>query len=40
MIDTREDLQRLEGFVAALDRPHWEYGLRELVGVRRQPAAG
>ena len=35
-IDTRADLDRFESLVGLLDRPHWEYGLEELVGLQRQ----
>lgn len=38
-IDTPRDLRRFETLVAGLERPHWEYGLRELVQLRQQPAA-
>ena len=30
-IDTPEDLQRFETLVEGFERPHWKYGLRELV---------
>ncbi len=38
-IDTPGDLRRFETLVAGFERPHWEYGLRELARLSRQPAA-
>ena len=35
-VDTREDLDRFRSLVGLLDRPHWEYGLEELVDLQRQ----
>lgn len=32
-VDTADDLARLEAIVAAMTRPHWEYGLDDLVAV-------
>jgi spore coat polysaccharide biosynthesis protein SpsF len=30
-IDTVEDLKRVAAIVAAMERPHWEYGLEEVI---------
>ena len=30
-VDTVEDLERCEAIVGAMDRPHWEYGLSEIM---------
>lgn len=30
-VDTRADRERLAGLIARMDRPHWEYGWRELL---------
>lgn len=30
-VDTEEDLERIEALVAAMERPHWEYGLDEIA---------
>lgn len=38
-VDTPGDLQRFETLVAGFERPHWEYGLSELVRLCPQPAA-
>jgi spore coat polysaccharide biosynthesis protein SpsF len=32
-VDTGDDLARLEAIVAAMTRPHWEYGLDDLVAI-------
>ncbi len=40
-VDTEADLERIEALVAALDRPHWEYGLEALIAAHRAlPLAG
>ncbi len=35
-VDTEADLERIAALVAALDRPHWEYGLAHLIAVDRE----
>lgn len=35
VLDTPEDVAPLEGIFAALERPHWQYGWRELVELTR-----
>jgi spore coat polysaccharide biosynthesis protein SpsF len=30
-VDTREDMDRFEALVSLMDRPHWEYGVGDLV---------
>jgi len=35
-VDTQEDLERLEGLVGRMERPHWEYGLAELAELYRE----
>ena len=37
-VDTEEDFARFQTLVAAMDRPHWEYGLEELLTML--PSAG
>ncbi|MHC4416726.1 MAG: cytidylyltransferase domain-containing protein [Planctomycetota bacterium] len=37
-VDTRADLERFEAVVAALERPHWSYGLAELIEIQRRLA--
>ena len=32
-VDTAEDFSRAEALLAAMDRPHWEYGCAELVAL-------
>ncbi len=39
-IDTPGDLERFRALVAAMDRPHWSYGLAELIDLQRAVAAG
>ena len=39
-IDTPEDLERFRALVAAMDRPHWSYGLAELIELQRAVVAG
>ena len=38
-IDTPQDLERFRVLVAAMDRPHWSYGLAELIELQRSLAA-
>jgi spore coat polysaccharide biosynthesis protein SpsF len=38
-IDTPRDLERFRALVAAMDRPHWSYGLAELIELQRTLAA-
>ncbi len=38
-IDTPGDLERFRALVAAMDRPHWSYGLAELIELQRAVAA-
>ncbi len=38
-IDTPRDLERFKALVAAMDRPHWSYGLAELIELQRAVAA-
>jgi spore coat polysaccharide biosynthesis protein SpsF len=33
-VDTPEDLALVRGIFAAMDRPHWEYGLDEILALR------
>jgi spore coat polysaccharide biosynthesis protein SpsF len=35
-VDTAEDMQRFAGLVASMARPHWHYGLPEIVRLYRQ----
>lgn len=35
-IDTEADLDRIAHVVARMDRPHWEYGLDEVVSIYRE----
>lgn len=37
-VDTPEDLERMEKVIAGFDRPHWHYGLREILAHCGQPA--
>jgi spore coat polysaccharide biosynthesis protein SpsF len=37
-VDTAEDFADFAATIAAMKRPHWEYGLDELVALRRQLA--
>ena len=38
-VDTDEDLRHVEAVLARLDRPHWEYGVDELVSLYREEAS-
>ncbi len=38
-IDTPGDLERFRALVAAMDRPHWSYGLAELIELQRAVVA-
>ena len=38
-IDTPRDLERFRALVAAMDRPHWSYGLAELIELQRAVVA-
>jgi spore coat polysaccharide biosynthesis protein SpsF len=38
-VDTAEDFAALAELVAAMDRPHWQYGLDELLELRRAALA-
>ncbi|MBM3278743.1 MAG: NTP transferase domain-containing protein [Candidatus Handelsmanbacteria bacterium] len=37
-VDTPEDLERFAALVGRMERPHWQYGLAEVVGLYRQMA--
>ena len=39
-VDTPADLERLTCLIAAMDRPHWTFGLKELVQLHRGLANG
>jgi spore coat polysaccharide biosynthesis protein SpsF len=39
-IDTAEDAALIEAIVARMDRPHWEYGWRDIVDLYREASAG
>jgi spore coat polysaccharide biosynthesis protein SpsF (cytidylyltransferase family) len=38
-VDTEEDAQRVEAMVALMTKPHWHYGVDELVGLLDRLAA-
>jgi len=38
-VDTAEDFAAFVATIAAMKRPHWEYGLEEIVALQRQLAA-
>jgi spore coat polysaccharide biosynthesis protein SpsF len=37
-VDTEADLQKFSAMVARMERPHWSYGLREVVALYREVA--
>jgi len=38
-VDVEEDMSVLSAVIAAMDKPHWEYGLAELVRLYRSASA-
>jgi spore coat polysaccharide biosynthesis protein SpsF (cytidylyltransferase family) len=40
VVDDAEDLERFAGLIAAMRRPHWEYGLAELAALVPPPLSG